>query len=231
MPEPTEGGAAQAEMIRVGESFKLFSQRRTMMTIPERDAMMYQGLPDFESHITLDTNGLLPPIPIDIYTLAIYKNKMQAFTPFSPQDGYQVTTDDFEAETRVAKRSANPDDRHDIQGSPLVLALHAGREDFSALGLLDKGNQFTAEALRTLNRVRLQLAFPNGLRFESRPQFNIFQSGNLEFFGGFYPVDAKPLPIPGYMRFLMDEGLQISLPAEGKKLQAIDGEFLLAPPA
>lgn len=229
LPGGKEAGISPSETVRIGQTFRLFPHHRTAMTTPLRDAKEYEGIPEFESGVVLDTNGLLPDLPIELSAEAIYKNQVQAFTPFSPEDGYQVTTEDFDGEKRVKKRYKDSEDFKDIKSSPLVLFVHADRLNTQLLGLLDDNDRFTHEALETLIRLRLQLFFPNGLRFEARPELNRYNSGNIDFFGGYYPVDAKPLAVPGYMRFNLDHGLQIALPAKGEKLQQIDGQFLLAP--
>jgi len=225
---PRETGSFSTEIVKIGQPFKLFAPHRTTVTVPERDSEVYRGIPELESEIALDTSGLLPQLPIHISTGAIYKNRLQAFTPFNPQDGYQVTAEDFDGRARENKVSSNPDDRQDIKSSPLALMLSVDREISRALGILEGDYQFTPHSLDVLNRLRFRVMFPNGLRFESRPQFDIFNTGNLEFFGAFHPVDTRPLAV-GYRGRPMEEGLQIALPANLEALQMIDGEFLLAP--
>lgn len=226
---PVETGSFSTEIVKIGQPFKLFAPHRTTVTVPERDSEAYRGIPELESEIALDTSGLLPQLPIHIRTGAIYKNRLQAFTPFNPQDGYQATAEDFEVGARENKRYADiVRGMHDIKSSPLALMLTADREISRALGILGGDYQFTPHSLDVLNRLRFRVMFPNGLRFESRPQFDIFNTGNLEFFGAFHPVDTRPLAV-GQRRHPMEEGLQIALPANLEALQMIDGEFLLAP--
>ena len=224
----SESVLVKPEVVRIGQSFKLFSPERTSVTIPESDCKAYEGFPALESRVVVDTNGLLPHLPLEIYACAIYKNQSQAFTPFRPADGYQVTVEDYDGEARIAKRYKNSDNSEDIKSAPLVFGLYSDRDAWQALGILDENYRIIQQSFEDLNRLRLHVSFPNGLRFESRPQFNRFNTGNIEFFGGFYPVDARPLPVPTHNIYQMEEGLQIALPADPEMLQMIEGEFLLA---
>lgn len=208
------------ETINIGETFRLFVPNKTTTEISNGD-YGYKGFPIFESKVMLDTKGLLPKLPITASAYPSYKNKSQAFAPFSPEDGYQVTTEDFGKETRINKKvDIIRDNGDDIISSPLSLSVHIERPDS------ERDDKLTPEDLSLLKRLRFQVFFPNGLRFEARGK-NTQENGDTSFAYAFYPVDTGPLvPVP----ILNYEGLQIALPADLEKLQHIEGMFLLAPP-
>jgi len=216
---PETGKHAPPETIHIGESFRLFTPNRTKTEISSGD-WGYKGYPIFDSRILLDTKGLLPKLPIVAHAFPAYKNKAQAFAPFFPDDGYQVTAEDFDAATRGNKKAEIVrDNMHDISSSPLLLGVYIERDE------PDREIKLTSDELLFLKNLRLQVSFPNGLGFEAKSE-DIRENGDTGFSHTFYPIDTGSLaPVPS----LYEGGLQIALPAELEQLQHIEGMFLSAP--
>jgi hypothetical protein len=218
----------------VGKPFPLFPPQRTDITVPDRPET-YPGIPRFSSHISLDSDGLVPPLPVEIAAIASWKSRTQAFTPFAPQLGYHLSLDDMDPARRrekvVAAGIAHGLD--DIPGQPLVLGASIDDEAIKPLGILQPvpGHgfwRFTDDALPIVSALRFHVMFPNGLRLESRPEPDGLRYGSIVFKNGFYPFDTGPLAVPdGYAGGLMDEGLQIALPANPELVAQIEGRYII----
>ncbi len=217
-PEPIN--TPPTETVQIGETFKLFVPNRTRTETSSGD-YGYKGFPIFDSRVSLGTKGFLPKLPVLAHAFPAYKNRAQAFAPFFPEDGYQVTSQDLDKNTRLNKKAdLIRFNSEDILSSPLLLGVYLERDE------PDRANKLTEEELRFLQQLRLQVFFPNGLRFEARSK-DIRENGDASFHDGYYPIDSGPLaPVP----HLYTEGLQIAVPGDLEKLQQIEAMFLLSPP-
>lgn len=170
------------------------------------------------------------------------------FTPFKPDYGYQVTNEDQQLESRIAKGKLEEqnkiiDDYKYAYGRPkFTFMLH----DLYKKGGIEKAK----ELWPFIQRFRLQIQFPGSPAdvkrtdpewhtttiFEARPNTYDFGKDRLISFKMFYPLDTGPLPSADpeeekdYMQ--SDEptvGLGFKLPDDLEKLEQIKIKLILLP--
>lgn len=219
------------ERILVGERFMLFpSHRSRVQWAPPGD--LHADAPRLHSRVLLHTD-LLPPVPVDLDTVATWKDRSQAFAPFTPELGYHVTAEDFDPVRREEKLAAMlAAGTRDIPGNPLEIAAGIPREAVIRLGLqapypTQEWTGYTADASDVLATLRFQLFFPNGMRLEARSEGSQFGARDVFFMDGFYPFDTGPLRVPTGYRHLIGAGLQVAVPADPTLLAQIEGRFVL----
>lgn len=179
------------------------------------------------SSVMLDTDGLLPYPPMVITTDGVSTTKGFAMTPFEPDAGYQVNSDDFDAESRVAK-TYRLIGSGELAKHPLNLRIDTNTKKLKALGITlgDHEYHFRPDIWPMVRALRVQLDFPTGIRLESRPDNGLLRSGEI-YFDRFYPLDTTALARPeGHMDWL-DEGLQLALSSDAAALQQITGRYTL----
>src|SRR5689334_1261277 len=88
-----EFGAGGLEIVRLDRTFPLFFPDRTLsQVVPESE---HPDLPRYTSSVILDTDGLMPQVPMKLKTSATYKTRTHTITPFDPAAGYQIDRADF----------------------------------------------------------------------------------------------------------------------------------------
>jgi hypothetical protein len=185
--------------------------------------------------VLLDTHGLLPRFPLEVATIATWKHRSQAFAPFHPEVGYQVTREDFEAGARREKVvTLSRENNRDIVGHPLVLGVYADGRDLASLGLVAPDERyhnvyrFGGDAWSIISRLSLQVQ-ANGLRFASRVDRGELSGGDIAFHDAFYPFDSGPLAVLRASNGtpLYSEGVQIALPDHPDLLATMAGRITL----
>jgi len=216
----------------VGEWFPIFPPDRTVEEMPNAD-VPWAHVPRFTRYVSLDTQGLLPLLPVEFATVASAPSKYQAFTPFQPDLGYQVTDEDFAPVTREEK-AFGPGSvyrgsvYHSMPEAPLCLGVFINRRDIESLGIVtsrvtEEGwplYDFHPKAAAILSGLRLHVEFPQST-FAARPEIG---DATLEFFEDFHPVDTPPLGRPDRV---WPSGLQLALPPDPTLLAQIHARFLL----
>ncbi len=216
LPLPHEP-RSEPERIKIGQAFTIFPVDRihTDTSIAEG----YEHLPSYAFEANLSIDGVAPELGFTFSAGGGYKNSRQAFTPFTPELGYQVTSEDFDATLRHQKDFELRERGlgRDVPGTPFLFGAYA------QLPPLDK---LTPEELLIISSLRFQLYFPNGLAFEARASSEGVY--DINFAEGYYPIDTGPLASPRWS-LLMHNGLQIALPENPKVISLIQGCFYIAP--
>ncbi len=111
-------GEPGRRVVQLGERFPLFPPAATRL-----DHTIGPRLPLFTAQLRLETDGLLPALPIQFTTDAWPTSAVEAFTPFEPALGYTVTMEDLDPSRRPAKyrrlRASAP--RQGLSEHPLTL--------------------------------------------------------------------------------------------------------------
>jgi len=111
-------GEPGRRVVQLGERFPLFPPAATRL-----DHTIGPRLPLFTAQLGLETDGLLPALPIQFTTDAWPTSAAEAFTPFEPALGYTVTMEDLDPSRRPAKyrRLRASTSRRSLSGHPLTL--------------------------------------------------------------------------------------------------------------
>lgn len=172
-------------------------------------------------------------ISFTIQASSSHTQKMRAITPFNPELGYQIDSQDMELETRMAKIKNLREDLErqiEFEKAPFFLSIVGRIQEINA-GQADEENinsEFSTELLETIRRLRILVSFPQG-RYEARP-WELTLKINCIWFHDFYPVDAGHLPTSATHRLgLEDEGFALFLPNDPEELSQIKVMFVLAP--
>ena len=232
--DPTpEQEQPEKKVVKLEQEFLLFDPNRTGIG-------KHKGEPRiFITSILLDTD-LLPEIPIDIKASNFPEFRYRVITPFTPEEGYRITNEDLDPKSRVEKWKrvvqSKLMDFVDMEKAPLVLYIIAYTRNLIELELIYKRPDplkphlppsiivFKPEAKALLQRLRLQLFFPNSA-FEAKAHL----SDEISF-EQFYPLDTGPLPEAPYMELNQHtpEGYHLQLPSNPEKLSQIRARFILA---
>lgn len=230
-------------VVSLGEEFQPFDprylKREYRREIPR----------EFRSEIVLNTeNGL--KIHIDINTYGLKRIKGRAITPFEPELGYQIDSEDLKLESRLAKierLKTQLEQDIDFVKAPLLLSIYMSDSDYTLLyewGLnKEQIAEYRKEIPKLLRKLRILISFPTS-RFEARANEN--QHLNITDWSLFYPIDSGPLPtseppiplarkleipeIGESFPFILDigEGFSLFLPSDLQKLAQIRARFVLA---
>lgn len=227
MNESSEQENQKERVVRLNEEFLFFDPNTTRKEFNQGSKVNQF----FGSIITLDTEGLLPQFKVDFNAFPSRTDKVNAITPFDPDEGYRISNEDLNLETRIKKlqeMKAELSQQVDFAKAPLHLEVQnsAVSRDFGK-GYLDR---FDSETLRQLSQLRVQVRFPNGLEFEASPDLTSLILGQLKF-KKFYPVDTGPLPAPKddieQLMTKMQEGFGLYVPSDKDKLTQIKAKILL----
>jgi hypothetical protein len=231
-PQQPEATTSPPE-IRLGQRFPAFPVAHTSV-IPRLPAWGYDGIPRYEAQAMLHTD-FLPPMTVTFSAFPTWKHYSQAFTPVTPERGYQFTPEDYEPRTRQQKLAPMLiDQAEDISDNPMLLSADIGYEDIKTLGLHHQPHGlpcFRPEVAEQLQRLRLQLVFRSdetSQRYEAAPDHPLTVEQSVSFFQGFYPIDFGPLPVPSGYEWDLSAGIQIATPSDAELLGQIEGRFLLA---
>jgi hypothetical protein len=216
----------------VGELFPLFPPQRTEQRARE-PGWGFDHVPTFLSAVALDTDGLLPMLPVEFWAIADGADMSQAVTPFEPDLGYHVTMEDFDPAAREQKVNAPPylgRQFAPIPEAPSSLSAYitAEGEDLSHL-LMDRSTNrvatFLPEVAEELSRLQFHVFFPPGLRFAADPEIG---NGTVVYYDAFYPFDTGPLAVPETgVQHLWTHGLQLAVPPDPARLAQVQGRFVL----
>lgn len=218
------------EVIRLGQDFQLFDP-----TIVKEEG------DDIVGDIILETD-ILPNFRITIYAQNIEgflpPKKYEAFTPFSPEDGYRITQEDLELERRARKLQRLMDEQGgqnvDLLKAPMKIGLDADWNVFKNINLTTSDVpwpagyfEFKPEVADILRRLRIQMFCPSIL-VEARPIKKEFEKAALTF-EFFYPVDTGPLASDEQSSetILRHDGLTILVPSDLNQLASIHARFIL----
>lgn len=218
-------GEPGRRVVHLGERFPLFPPAATRL-----DHTIAPRLPLFTTQIRLETDGLLPALPIQFTTDAWPPSAAEAFTPFEPALGYTVTMEDLDPSRRPAKyrRLRASTSRQSLSGHPLTLCAFLETLDLNrdANDRRHSRADLVATHRAVLAQLRLHVTV-NGLRFAAEPDPHALQNGEVEYVRCFYPLDTGPLaPTRGPHP---DAGLMLAVPASRTRISEITGRFLLPP--
>ncbi len=217
--------AAGREIIRLDARFPLFlPDRTTNHRDPEGD---YPEIARDESTVMLDTEGLLPRIPMAFATWGVWKTKGFSIVPFEPEIGYQVDMDDYSTVSRQKKMQQRLDSE-ELKQHPLMLVAHDSTEMMEESGVT-LGNEeyfFRPDVWSAVRSLRFNVDFPSGMRLESRPERRKLREGRI-LFDRFYPVDSGPMPPTVLMPDFHSDGLMVAVPSDRHALEQIRGSFRL----
>lgn len=169
--------------------------------------------------------------------LSIHKPKISgllyhALTPFDPELGYQITTEDLTLESRMKKlqeiEEKLPEDYVKKINEKAPLGLRIANTIYG----FDSRTDLDSDQILALKKINLQIRV-GGMRLEGKNQKD---AGFFEY-NSFYPFDTGPLPTdPTQNRYsnritraMTSEGLPLLLPEDPKKLEQIRMKFALAP--
>lgn len=229
--DPNPEQEQQLKVVRhLNEEFDLFGSSHGIGKFKD-----HLGIESFHSSIYLDLEGV--KVPLDLYTVGAECPRVNAFTPFNPELGYQIDSDDLQLETRIKKlQRADREQRIDFSKAPIF--IHIGTDSFylHKHGLNTKLKdpllhlyKFPKEMLDSLRRLRVLVFFPTQ-HFEARPEEIQLGWGGISF-DDFYPIDLGPLPTAKPEAFLgrlkLREGLKLFVPSDFEKLKQIRVKFVL----
>jgi hypothetical protein len=201
------------ETVTIGDKFKPFDP--DYVTIED-----HIRFPSFSRYIDLYSPDELPKSRFLIYASNIWHDNTQVITPFNPDEGYQIDSNDFSIELRKEKLSKLK--AKDTPSSPLVLGIqYCPNKTFNLLSVPDYEAVFKS--------LRVLIDFQNGIKLEGKHDKFILQGGELSFSEEFYPTDTGELSVDKTLEDmgLMTRGLQIALPSDLELLSTIDGKFIL----
>lgn len=220
-------------IVSLGEDFSLFDPEYTILSRSQNEVTI------FKSPIKLNLeNNLQTPLNIHALTSPTYKG--ESITPFDPELGYQIDSEDLKLETRVQKMKRLHDvlnRKIDFSKAPLYLAIY--KYDFDStyrLNLNEESkrdsvvaeNLFSQEMFDLLKRLRALVSFPEGKgAFEAKSSLKELEHGSI-MFDNFYPIDSGPLPTPAEDAGIIREGFNLFLPSDPGKLSQIKARFVLA---
>lgn len=203
--------------VSLDQDFDLFDPRYT-----EKNRGRYE-VDRFDSSIKLNIDNLQINFNIDAHVFRA-NSKGYTITPFDPELGYQINSEDYNIESRKQKMEREKKEFNkqvDFSKAPLTLQLMS-KENQSNEEVI--GNQ---ENSGLLKKLRLVILFPEEKdSYEARAHELSLELHNKIELISFYP-QSKPLPYKGIgPQFL--EGFKIALPSDPEKLSQIRARFLLA---
>lgn len=147
-----------------------------------------------------------------------------SFLPFGQVQGYVVTREDYNSETRKAKLANVLRDESLYSKYYKPLSINYGLWLIAVM--LPFGERISAEAVETLNKLRLRLSIGNML-LETRSlplEYSKDKKEHGTYFDRFYPADAGALApdIDG------ERGQRVWVPDSIDKLSQIRARFVLA---
>ena len=209
---PKETQQTQPETIRLGQRFVLFKPERTL-----EDHFGFRS----RSAINLIERSSIIRISVLASRLERreYGSPSRYLHPFSPNEGYQITQEDFDLQALIEKHRML-DVLGDIPTKKYLVPWFNSLRDDETLNSnlytesVDK-KRFKPEILDQLKKIRLQLFFST-ITYEGRPNVGMLENGHITIW--------QFLP-PG-VNFLPFNDLSIAVPEE--KLYQIEGQFLPA---
>lgn len=196
--------------VTLNKEFKLFDPR---FTILDHKQEMFGGK-KYVSQRALRRDKI-PDLKFDAENNPAHLEKILAFTPFNPEEGYQLDERDMKKEERN-KKIIDFDTRKYIG------------QRFANSYLTVESHGIDPNLHEALSLLRLQL-FPPGLSFEGKPREDYLEKGAF-IFTHFYPLDTGELP--GRIktnRYSLREGLILAVPSDLEKLEQIRARFVFAP--
>ena len=213
-------------VIQLGQEFQPFDPKYAK---PGRSSFV--GINNFISQVKLNLGNDLN-IPFDVNTSGSKSRKIVAITPFDPEVGYQIDSEDLKLETRLQKIERLKEELNkniDFQKAPLSLNVSCDSYTLNKLGLnIGEGyssSKFSQEMLTILRKLRLYAFFPKG-RFETRPWEISLGLGEIRF-NSYYPIDTGPLPALEHTERNVHEGFYLFLPSDPEKLAQIRARFVM----
>ena len=205
----------QERIVSLGEEFKPFQLDRTEII---KRKIGY----DFNSLLKLNIKDGLQ---FDFRFLSMSDRGLKAMgiTPFDPELGYQIDSDDLTLDTRI-KKFRNLMDTGDYidfsKASNVIVVMHLlSRDDIP----------ISHSMLDLLKKLRLYVFFPTS-RYESKYWDNYLEpstDAKGPWLSHFYPLDTGPLPTDIIQPY-MNSGLKLYVPADLEKLSQIRARFVLA---
>src|SRR6266849_3159917 len=215
------------EVVQTGSLFQLFSQGKTRKRFTDIVKTYI-----YDRVILLDTDGLLPELPMKLFTGATHASSINALSPYT-DDGYRFTGREIDPEQR-AQILDNLDREKEIDyaAAPLCLDASTNTEVLRSMKLTEQTqtlpDPLLPEVKETLSLLRFQVALPRRdtldvehpiyETFVSRPDETALSLGELSF-RRFTPKDS-----------LSDKGYFLMLPSEDTIIRKLQGQFLMLPP-
>ncbi|SRR6266699_789486 len=221
------------EEVRTGSKpFQLFPQDKTRKWFTNVGKTYI-----YDRKILLDTDGLLPELPIRLYAGATHMSHISALSPYT-NDGYQFTGKETNPEHRAhILGTIDREKEIDYARAPLSLDASIHNAVLRNMKLTEQKQTFPDPLLpgarEILSRLRFHVALPrrdtlDGEQphydtFISRPDETAFALGELSF-RHFSPQDSPTLQKKS------TEGYFLMLPSDDNIIQNIQGQFIMMPP-
>lgn len=190
-------------------------------------------------------------LPIGISTDWSRARNIDVITPFNPNEGYQITNEDFELNRRREKLKHLTKSPLNENIAPFYLDV---RSYISPRGKLSSllqepenpfNNSIDPKIFPFLRRLRAQVFFPSSDKgipmgdpnyhpassFESKPSLLYLKTGTIKW-EHFYPLDTGPLATNDPEEESVSAtpaGLSLYLPRDSAKLMQIEMRFILLP--
>ena len=235
-PEATEQPKPE-RTVSLGEEFHPFDPKYTVYRPEIRGS--YEEIP-IKSPIQLNLEGTNFPLEIEAssHSDRLFNNWGMCITPFDPELGYQIDSDDLNLATRRKKLKRLGDkllETINSEKAPYLFQMSAIERNLNKVGLNKKRAEdtyeyeFPKDTIDLLRRLRLHVFFPK-LRFEGKIDELFIKDGSIHFFD-FYPADTGPLPVGDeeidVEGWLIRDGLFLALPSDPEKLAQIRARFVL----
>lgn len=169
--------------------------------------------------------------PIDIQlALDLADSRISVITPFNPELGYIVDSEDLEIEARKAKVKRitrewvmKGKEEVDFAKAPFRLSVET-ESNFTLKGT--HAIPLAQETVDLLAKISLLVQLEEGGSFEARAWEPVLSSGSL-WFKEFYPQDGPPLPVENERFSDINEGFSLYLPDDPEKLKQVRMQFVL----
>lgn len=231
-----DGGAKEVQpqserIISIGEVFSPFDAQTNNMENTRQRPLIGRDSGLFMRTTLVIDEDLSIPISIsavDMEERGIAIKKKDVLTPFDPDLGYPVDSEDFileERKSKLARLEQEIKKKIDLAKAPLGLQIES----------VDKEGRlkiFSPEISKQLKKLRV-LVRAGDMRLEAEPSVSIdLEDGRLGFFF-FYPVDTGPLadslfPLTSGEKPPYPGPLWVNLPKDPEKLKQIKMQFILA---
>lgn len=234
-PELRDRPRTDGETVSIGERFAVFPPGGTEYSRSE-DGESNSKVTRIRSLVVLDLGEPVGRIPISLEAVAVDTDFAQTFTPFHPDIGYQLTTDDFDRRRRLEKeRTPHFRLTRKPECQPLLFRAFTAEAGLEHLGLLEIDPRRTArlrfreEVYYVIDRLQLSVEV-NGIDFRAWADWQAKQQGHLVFADTFYPANTGPLAVPLAYQRTLREGLPLAFLPTDDLSTHVSGCFDLSAP-
>ncbi len=224
------------QIVRLNQPFSLFDPLRTdYIPVNMHYPPEYTG--QLSTSVTLKMETI-PEFSIDIFLINAFclYSRGFALTPFNPEIGYTITSEDYNLEKRFKKLISQKEHWNQKLVNPLASHLLTIQESPDGLKALKTPNEYylghltmDPEYVEELEKLRVLLSFPRGsylaMPADSLPFSLLLQQ--------FFPADSGPLAkdprgkASRGLEFYLSKDMPILLPFDRPKLESITAKFVI----